>query len=274
MSGQEPHYRWNVNPTWEHFCGLTREVAETKESRSDIHRHHHLRAALYFAIGSIEAFLNEEMRAKLQRDQVPEPEIYARLRHSQWKKKAGGWPAELANCPVELPEALLETLAEFNALRGEITHAKALDHAIYLELDRLALTPDLLRVTTAEYMVRTLAAMQRPYPFYLHGWVFVGMGGDAHHPIVDTHNQQFMMALRHIGLSVPHVLVDEMEAWEKACMSSWEGFLEGEKVLADTPCQPKDPRFPFMPRLCKRWWDDEHVTRCGAVREYPLPRFV
>lgn len=271
---QGSHYRWNVDPTWENFCGLVREAAEVRDARSPVHKHHHLRAALYFSIGSIEAFLNQTMRQKMHAEGAAEDAILTFLKKSRWARKATHWPSELVGAPVKLPEDLLNTLVDFNDLRGEITHAKAKDHSIYLELDRLMMNPDMLRLATAEYFVRLLAALGRPYPFFLHGWIFIGMGGDPHSPIVDLHNQQFMMALRHMGFNVPHVLVDEMDAWERTCMSSWESFLEGEKALATALCQPRDPRFSHMPRLCRRWWDDAHVENCGEAREYPLPRFM
>lgn len=274
MTNGTSHYRWNVNPAWEHFCGMTREIAEAKEARSDIHKQHHLRAALYFGVGSIEAFLNEQMRAKLHREGAPEEQIFATLRKTRWLEKLKRWPAELSGISTAVADQLIEKVQDLSDLRGEVTHPKAKDHSIYLELDRIMLTPDTIRLIVAEYIVRTLAACGRPYPFYLHGRVFIGMNGSAHWPIVDTHNQQFMMALRHIGFNVPHVIVDEMESWERACMSSWEGFQEGEKALASAPCQPRDPMFPIMPRLCQRWWDDAHVEKCGEERPYPVPQFV
>jgi len=268
------HYRWNVNATWEHFCGMTREIADVKEARSDVHKQHHLRSVLYFAIGSIEAFLNEQMRSKLQVEGKSEDEIFTTLRKTRWVEKSKKWPSELSSTAAPVPESVIQSVEDLSDLRGEVTHPKARDHSIYLELDRIMLAPESVRLTIAEYIVRTLTALGKPYPFYLHGRVFIGMNGSAHWPIVDTHNQQFMMALRHIGFKVPHVLVNEMNAWERACMSSWEGFQEGEVALANAPCQPRDPDFPFMPRLCRRWWDDAHVESCGEERLYPLPRFV
>jgi hypothetical protein len=273
MTSESGHYRWNVNPTWEHFCGLVREIAAAKEARSDVHKQHHLRAALYFGVGSIEAFLNEQMRLKLQRDGASEEQIFATLRKTRWSDKLKKWPSGLSGVPVAVPENVIASVEDFSELRGEITHPKSKDHTVYLELDRVMLAPDAVRLTIAEYIVRTLTALGKPYPFYLHGRVFIGMNGSAHWPIVETHNQQFMMALRHIGFNVPHALVDEMEEWERACMSTWEGFQQGETALAVAPCQPRDPMFPFMPRLCRRWWDDVHVEKCGEERSYPLPHF-
>jgi hypothetical protein len=252
---------------------MVREVNEAIDAKSTIHRQHHMRAALYFGIGSIEAFLNEQMRGRLQSENVPEENIFATLRKTAWARKLKDWPKELTGSNDAIPVVLLGSVRGLSDLRGEVTHPKTKDHSPYLKLDTLMLSPNKLRLITAEYVVRVLAALGKPYPFYLHGRVFTGMGGNAQWPIVDTHNRQFMMALRHIGFNVPHFIVTEMDAWERAYMSSWEGFLEGEKALASAPCQPRDPMFPMMPRLCKRWWDEAHVETCGEVREYPLPQF-
>lgn len=217
----EEHYRWNVNPAWEHFSSLVREAAEVKTARSDFHRYHHLRSALYFAIGSIEAFLNQRMREKMKQDGVSEQHILTTLKGTRFQKKAREWPSQLVGKQVALPTQLLELLVEYNSLRGEVTHAKAEDHSIYLELDRLALFPEALQTATAEYFVRVLVAMGRPYWYWLHGCNFIGMNGSVHWPTL-SNNQQFMMALRHIGFNVPHILADEMDAWERHFMTSWK----------------------------------------------------
>src|SRR4051812_16041800 len=115
MSG---HYRWNVNPTWEHYCGMVREVNEAIDAKSTVHRQHHMRAALYFGIGSIEAFLNEQMRGKLQGENVPEESIFATLRKTAWTQKLKDWPKELTASNDAIPAALLASVRELSDLRG------------------------------------------------------------------------------------------------------------------------------------------------------------
>lgn len=248
---------------WEHVCGTVREVAEAKSGRSEIHKQHHLRAALYFAVGSVEAFLNQEMRGLLTSQGLPDNEIFDVLRQTGWKDKLKKWPKRLSGTDLPVPDALTKKVRELSALRDEITHPKLKDQRLYLALDELLVAPDQIRLTVAEFVVRTLAAMAKPYPFFLHGWVFVGMNGNDHWPIVETHNQQFIIALAHMGFQVPAYDVLETEAWERACMASWDGFQQGEKALAPAKCQPREAEFPNMPRLCRRWWDTAHVETCG-----------
>ncbi len=90
-----------------------------------------------------------------------------------------------------------------------------------------------------------------------------------------SNNQQFMHALAHMGLDVPTPFADEMNAWERAHMASLRVYEKLASVLeAMDGCQPRDPRFPQMPRLCRKWWDEDHVLACGATKELRLPRFA
>lgn len=273
-AGASPPFRWNANPPWNHFSSLVREAAEAKSAPSEFHRHHHLRAALYFGIGTIEAFLNQEMRGQLKATGAPDGEILTKLKRTYFPEKAKTWPAELAGAAgsgVQLPPGILERLLELNTLRGEITHDKAKDHAVYVELEKVQ--PEDVVSVVSEYVVRVREVEKRPYWYWLLAWNFVGMNGSVHWPFLSS-NQQFMMALRHIGFDVPSVLVHEMDAWESRHMTSVAGFQAVEEALSAAPCQPRDSRFPFMPRLCRRWWDDEHVKSCGEERPLPWPRFV
>lgn len=248
---------------WEHACGMVREIGEVKAARSEIHKQHHLRAALYFGVGAVEAFLNQEMRALLESRGLSDNEVFDALRHPGWKDKLKKWPKMLSGVDLPVPEGVTRAVKKLSGLRDEITHPKLKGHCIYLELDRLIVTPDQVRLIVSEFVVRTLAAMAKPYPFFLHGWVFIGTNGNDHWPIVETHNQQFIIALAHLGLSVPAYDVERMEAWERACMSSWDGFQQGERALAAARCQRREPEFPNMPRLCRQWWDKTHVETCG-----------
>jgi len=91
-------------------------------------------------------------------------------------------------------EKVIARIKKLSDLRYEITHPKSKEHRIYLALDQLLVAPDKIRLSVAEFVVR-FGAMVKPYPFFLHGWVFVGMNGNDHWPIVETDNQQFIIAL-------------------------------------------------------------------------------
>lgn len=262
-SAQELHFKWNVDATWEHFSSMVRADAEARETRSEFHRNHFVRSALYFAIGSIEALLNRQMRLKSQAEGEPEPKIYDTIRNGgSFFEKAKKWPAKIAGAEVELPGKILEALREFNRLRGEVTHDKRRDHSLYLELDALMMRRTLVPAI-AEYIARFMIATNQSYPYWLHGWNFVGMNGNPEWPICDN-NAQFVHAFRSLGFRTEPVLLDAI-AWERSAMRNLETF---HKIDADLKkldyCQPEDARFPMMPRLCRRWWDTKHVWSCGT----------
>lgn len=253
------HYRWNVHPPWEHFSSLVREATSVREARSEIHRYHHMRASLYFAIGSIEAFLNDRMRVKMTAEGADEDEIL-KIMWKPFPTKARAWPEQLAGRTVTLPERLVEELASFNSMRSEITHAKAKDHSIYVRMDGVSAAA--LVKTTAEYIVRVLEAQGRTYYYWLHGWNLIGMNGNFNWPIVDSSNNQFIYALRHMGLNISALMSNE--AWEQTEMSSVAGFQKLDAAMDVAPaCERFDPEFPMKDRLCRRWWDEVHVARCG-----------
>lgn len=263
-------FRWNVNPTWEHFSSLVREASEASEAPSEFHRNHHLRSALYFAIGAIEALLNREMRKHLVQTGVSEDAILSKLKKTAFREKATSWPDLLCE-KAYFPEGLLEALIEYNSLRGEVTHEKAKDHALYARLDTVE--PQQLVRTTRDYFVGFYEAAGRSYDYWLHGWNFIGEGGDPRRPCLFG-NQQFVIRLRHMGLDGPSTLVHELEAWEREFMTTQDGFAAVSRALDGLDCEPRDSRFEFMPRLCKRWSDDGHVASCGIERSLQLPVFI
>jgi hypothetical protein len=64
-----------VNPAWQNFSSMFREVTDAREAKTAMEKSHHLAAALYFGIATLEAFLNGKMRAHLTLAGKSETEI-------------------------------------------------------------------------------------------------------------------------------------------------------------------------------------------------------
>jgi hypothetical protein len=258
---QPPVWKWNVHAPWEHFSSMVRSDAEARESRSEFHRNHHVRTALYFAIGSLEALLNRMMRAKMQAEGSDEAAIMDKVRKAQFFDKAKKWPAEITGSNFILPGHMLEALDEFNKLRGEVTHDKRKDHSLYNELDALVLKATLVS-TIAESMANLMIANGEEYQYWLHGWNVVGMNGNPEGPICDN-NPQFVHLFRSLGFCTEPILMDA-NTWASSAMRQLKTFQSIDAFLRKLNyCQREDPEFPMMGRLCRRWWDTKHVWECG-----------
>lgn len=207
VTPEQSVWKWNVHAPWEHFSSMVRSDAEARESRSEFHRNHHVRTALYFAIGSLEALLNRMMRAKMQAEGADEATIIDKAKKKiRFFDKVKTWPAEITGTNFILPGNLLKALAEFNELRGKVTHDKKKDHSLYCELDTLVLKGTLVP-TIAEAMANLMIANGEEYQYWLHGWNIIGMNGNPEWPICDN-NPQFVYAFRSLGFRTEPVLMD------------------------------------------------------------------
>ena len=81
-----------------------------------------------------------------------------------------------------------------------------------------------------------------------------------------VNNQQFVFSMQALGEQVLARDVVASEVWRKRYMSDYGGYRAVvEKLSNMTTCEPKDDRFPYQPKLCRRWWEDKHHKTCGFV---------
>jgi hypothetical protein len=81
-------------------------------------------------------------------------------------------------------------------------------------------------------------------------------------------NQQFLHSLLTMGIRVPAWEADKANQWEKENMSSFAGYLQIKHDIDSIGhCEPKNDRFPYQPKLCRRWWTDEHHRSCGHIND-------
>ena len=258
---------WSVNPSWQNFSSLYREACSAVEARTDMERSHHLTAALYFGIASIEAFLNYQMRVHLRATKRPE-EVFTILRKGKFIKKLTEWPGEITGTPLLVNDAVMSLIRLCNDIRGNLTHPKAAGHDIYEEL--LTLQPPAVVDAVAQYIVCFHQAQGSRYPYWVFGWNYLNPRPDIHEIII-INDQQFCHSLAAIGFNLPSFDWARAEAWKDKHLATLSGYSTVREALISAPgCEPKFNRFPFQPKLCRRWWTSDHHRTCGHVSEQSL----
>lgn len=245
-------WRWNVDDVWQSYSSMFQEASLTHQSMNEIERYHHLSASLLFGGCAVEAFLNAKMRAYFKRECVAEDQVLKRLRYTALREKLEKWPSEF--CGTAIPESDVNCIVDFLDLRNEVTHRKRKDHSLYKELDEANIHIFVQALQRA--MVTVYARGGESFPYWLLGWNYVGMNGDETHPCL-LNNQQFKHSLNHFGFTVPAWEHHAANEWERAHMTSLEGFvaLQAQVYSRCPDIEPRSERFPQIPRLCKRWWD-------------------
>jgi hypothetical protein len=77
-----------------------------------------------------------------------------------------------------------------------------------------------------------------------------------------------LVSLLNIGISVPASDADAADKWKAMNMSSFAGYLKIRQAIESIGnCEPKSARFPYQPKLCKRWWTEEHHRSCGRITQ-------
>lgn len=253
---------WSVNPAWQNFSSLFREARSADEARTDMERSHHLTSALYFGIATLEAFLNRAMRSHLKDSKTGE-EIFDVLRKGRFLTKLDKWPREILGTQPKFPQKQRDLIELCNDVRGDLTHPKTLGHDIYERL--LEVQPGDLVNAVATYMVAFHIAQNTRYPYWIFGWNYLNPRRDSHE-IFLINDQQFCFSLRALGFDIPAADWDRSEAWRDQYFKSLEGYQAIKDALERAPgCEPKYDRFPFQPKLCRRWWTPEHHKTCGHV---------
>lgn len=257
-----------VNPTWQNFSSMFREVTEANEAKTAMERAHHLTAALYFAIAALEAFLNGKMRTQLAQAGKPEEEVFDRLRKGQIMAKLKKWPDELLCVPFALSPGTLDLIGFFNDVRGDLTHPKTHGHDIYEQLETI--NPKSVIDAVAEYIARFHEAETTRFPYWLFGWNYLNPRPESHQ-IILVNDQQFSFSMQNLGFRVPAAEWAAGEAWRNQYLGTFAGYLTVRDNLRSlNHCELKQPMFPFQPKLCRRWWSADHQASCGHITDAAL----
>jgi hypothetical protein len=253
---------WSTDPCWQNFSSLFREVVAAQEAPNEIGKFHHLTSALYFGIASLEAFINQKMRMHLAKS-ADEEKIFKVLRKGQIMDKLKKWPKEILSRSPTVSAEAMEMLGLFNEIRGDLTHPKKDGYDIYRRLEKV--DADSVLNAVAEYVVRFYEVDDEVFPYWLFGWNYLNPRPDTHEIIV-INNQQFLFFLLAMGFRVPASDAELADQWKEKHMSSFAGYLKIKQAIESIGhCEPKNDRFPYQPKLCKRWWTQEHHRSCGRV---------
>lgn len=258
---------WSVNPAWQNFSSLYREASTAVEAPTEMEKSHHMTAALYFGIAAIEAFLNGQMRTHLARAKSPE-DIFTTLRTGRFLKKLTAWPTEITGNKSPISVEALELIRLCNDIRGDLTHPKTSGSDIYEKL--FEIQPTEVVDAVAQYIVAFHQAQGSHYPYWVFGWNYLNPRPDSHE-IVLINDQQFCHSLAALGFNVLSYDWAHAEHWKNTYLASVDGYVAIRNGLTSIPgCEPKFDRFPFQPKLCRRWWTFEHHKSCGHVSEQSL----
>jgi len=259
MSNDTGHWRWSANPLWENYSSLCQEAYLATQGHNLFIRNHHLKAALYFGIGSIESFLNETMRREMTSCGATEDEIYNALRKPGFAEKLKKWPARLAKQDVSISTDFKELVTYYQDIRNEITHPKRKDHSLYKELDEIKIEE--FPALVAEFIIKVIESRKEIFQYWLLGWNQLGMNGDFTYAFL-SNNYEFVKLLRIFGYDIPQDATYD-EGWQRANMCTFEHYKDLLAILPKDHCQYETSRFPAMPRFCQKWWDEEHIRTCG-----------
>lgn len=249
---------------------MYREAVTAQEVKTGIERSHHLTAALYFAVAALEAFINERTRLHLTGSKSEE-EIFTTLRYGQLRgkknenliEKLKKWPEVITGQAMTLREQTLDSIELFNEVRGDLTHPKTHGHDIYRKLE--SVDPRSIVDVVAEYIAQFHKAENTRFPYWLWGWNYLNPS-QQDHEIMLVNSQQFVWSMMYLGYNVQAGVPHESEGWQEKYMRDYAGYREVVDVLrALDYCEPKFDRFPYQPKLCRRWWTPEHHKSCGFV---------
>jgi hypothetical protein len=255
-----------TEPVWQNFSSMYREARTAGEAKTGMEASHHLTATLYFGISALEAFLNQRMRLHLKG--MPEEETVERLRKPTLVTKIKKWPKEMLSVPVDLRPETLGKLIHYNDVRGALTHPKHSDHRDYEPLE--ILDPMEVVDSITEYISQFLLAADEPFHYWLWGWNYLSPSKDGHQ-IALLPESQIVFSMNALGFprtpGFP-MYANSNDAWRFTHMCGYAAYANVARYLEGADhCEPKDHRFPFQPKLCRRWWDPNHHATCGHVTE-------
>lgn len=255
---------WSSNPAWHNFSSLFREAYLAAKAPHEVGVYHHLAASLYFGISSLEATLNQFMRAQLQEGGMNEEGIYDKLRKEGFSQKFKKWPSQITDGKYNLDSEAKDLILLFNDVRGNITHPKSHGLDIYTRLE--SVKPQQVVDVVVKVIIELNSSMGKIFPYWLFGWNYINPRKDSYEAIL-INNQQFLHSLSSFGFDVPAFEADKAEVWKENYMFTYNNYLDLKNRLYELHyCEPVSKRFPYKPLLCKLWWDPQHVWYCGSER--------
>lgn len=261
---------WIIEPVWQNYSSMYREAVCSREARTGMEIAHHRMAALYFGIATLEAFLNRQMTNYMLQMGKEHDDIHEILRKGNLKEKLKTWPKDITGKILDLRPDSLNGLRAMIDLRGQLTHQKNYWPEAYEALE----SKDSMELVdlVAEFIISFHSAKQEFFPYWICGWNYLNPRPDSHE-IIMVPSPQFAHSLRSLGFPLKQDPYTSEENHLRRIMSDYSGYRELADFLeAHNHCEPKWERFPFQPKLCRRWWDSRHHGACGKVTDEALQR--
>lgn len=254
---------WVLEPTWQNFSSMYREAICAQEASSGMEVSHHRMAALYFGISTLECLLNREMTRNQLNLGMKHDEIHELLRKSDFKKKIKTWPKIITGHDLSLRPDTLKCILETNDLRGNLTHLKNYWPDTFDDLGRT----DPLDVVelVAEYICALHQAKGELFPYWIWGWNYLSPNSDGYQISLLPYSQ-FFHSLRSLGYKFERQASYGSDEREREILADFGGYKKVVEFLRSRDqCERKWDRFPYQPKLCRRWWDPVHQKSCGAA---------
>jgi hypothetical protein len=206
---------------------------------------------------------------------MSEGEIFDTLRKPTFVNKLKKWPKEILGSQVVLRPETLEKLIYYNDIRGTLTHPKHLDHRDYEPLE--ILDPMEVVDLVSEYISQFLLGAGEKFHYWLWGWNYL-CPSKAGPQIALLFESQIVFSMNALGFprtpAFP-MFASSSEAWMAEHMRGYLAYKKVADFLETVDhCEPKNPNFPFQPKLCRRWWDPEHQATCGHVTNEAIRRAI
>lgn len=259
---------WVLEPTWQNFSSMYREAICAQEASSGMEVSHHRMAALYFGISTLECLLNQEMTRNQLDLGMEHDDIHELLRKSEFKKKIKAWPNIITGHDLSLRPDTLKCILEINDLRGNLTHLKNYWPETFDDLGRT----DPLNVVelVAEYICAFHQAKGELSPYWIWGWNYLSPNRNGYQ-ISLLPNSQFFHSLRSLGYKFERQTSYGSDECKREILADFAGYKKVADFLRSRDqCEPKWDRFPYQPKLCRRWWDPVHQKSCGTATSEAL----
>ncbi|HEU6437363.1 MAG TPA: hypothetical protein VE028_07910 [Nitratidesulfovibrio sp.] len=257
---------WFIIPDWQNFSSLVRESKSASGCKNGIEISHHLTSSLYFGVAALEAFINSKMRAHLSETKSID-EIYKKLKNEHLSKKLKKWPEEIFGHHFEFNENLINTIINLKDMRNALTHPNINIYETYEDITNI--TPQHIIDTISEYIVNYHEFSNTHYPYWIFGWNYISPDFDTHEIIV-INEESFLHSLQSLGFAAPRNCIQNKD-WRDYHLGTFAGYLIIKGFLNSiSHCEPKSPRFPWKPILCRKWWSESHQKTCGSVTEHAL----
>lgn len=258
-------WRWDADITWHYHASMVYANYLSKNLKSKFEKYYYARSCIFFAIGALEAELNNEMRKHLlQSDPSSDEDIIKAQRKTSFSDKVKKWPRKLYGRGNNFRDDVMEAIRRVQEVRNEVTHPKREDHSIFADLDGLNLDVVVDKFSVALVQISEWNGV--PFNYWVTGWNYVSGSGKLTEVILCNNGNSFVYSLSAMGFRDTRCNGVRIGDWENVLMTSIDDYEILKKALSECPLDIEKycPSTPAKPRLCRRWWDEALILNSRA----------